>query len=165
MENEEEVKALDDACKDPTQRLGFLNAKTKNAIELDLRRTYPDNPMLSTEDCRAAMRQVLQALALQNPVLGYCQGLNYICGRMLLFSDPESVFWMMDCLIVAGYYNYRPADRKWEKWELGTEGYYISGMRLLRSDSESLRCLADKFGIMRKDGLPMELDVAFFAPW
>lgn len=40
---------------------------------------------------RCSLR-VLRAYALRNPVIGYCQGMNFIAGLLLLVTDEETAF-------------------------------------------------------------------------
>ncbi|XP_075734589.1 uncharacterized protein LOC119187687 isoform X3 [Rhipicephalus microplus] len=42
------------------------------------------------------LQEVLQAICLHNPSLGYCQGMNFLVGMCLLFMEPEDAFW---CLV------------------------------------------------------------------
>lgn len=37
---------------------------------------------------------------MKHPVLGYCQGLNYIAGKLLLFLDDETAFWSLESIIM-----------------------------------------------------------------
>ncbi|GAB7339470.1 hypothetical protein MBLNU457_6095t1 [Dothideomycetes sp. NU457] len=89
-------------------------------IERDLHRTFPDNSRFkpdpspeqeeSSGDSAIAedssppevpiirsLRRVLQAFAVHNPDIGYCQSLNFIAGLLLLFldEDEEKVFIML----------------------------------------------------------------------
>lgn len=100
-------------------REGQLSDSDKEHIERDLNRTFPDNirfkPDPSTmmdaqtgagggyEDGKKsnrhsmepetpilqALRRVLQAFAVHNPHIGYCQSLNFIAGLLLLFLDED----------------------------------------------------------------------------
>jgi len=89
-------------------------------IELDLHRTFPDHPgfnakvrgpegsspprgsrqggPLETPSVQS-LRRVLRAYAARNGAVGYCQGMNFIAGVMLLFLDEESVFWLLSALL------------------------------------------------------------------
>ena len=40
-----------------------------------------------------SMTMVLQAFCVHNPVLGYCQGMNFIVSVFLLFLNTEDSFW------------------------------------------------------------------------
>lgn len=51
----------------------------RNEIAKDLDRTLP-----SLHFDLSALERVLNAYAVHNPVLGYCQGMNFICGALLL---------------------------------------------------------------------------------
>ena len=93
---------------------GVLKDIDREHIERDLNRTYPDNirfkPDLVPGDPEAgangshgdpsdptsqetpivrALRRVLQAFAVHNPGIGYCQSLNFIAGLLLLFLDED----------------------------------------------------------------------------
>ena len=67
-------------------------------IELDLKRTYSD----VTDEKRVLdlinhLRNVLYCFVLRNPTVGYCQGMNFIAGRLLqcFDEDEENAFWAM----------------------------------------------------------------------
>ncbi|RYY83888.1 hypothetical protein EON63_10300 [archaeon] len=42
-----------------------------------------------------SLRRVLQAFALHNPDIGYCQSLNFVAGMMLLFLSEDEAFWLL----------------------------------------------------------------------
>jgi len=102
-----------------------LVPRTKEEIERDLTRTFPNNSIFRSEAGRSKLRNVLHAYACYTPRVLYCQGLNFIAGLLLLvFLDEERAFWALVCAIDS----------------LGVEGYYSEGMTLLRAD---LRVLAE----------------------
>lgn len=92
-------------------RAGKLSDNDREHIERDLNRTFPDNARFkpdptTTHDAQAgagggrksnvpevpivrALRRVLQAFAVHNPSIGYCQSLNFIAGLLLLFLDQN----------------------------------------------------------------------------
>lgn len=41
------------------------------------------------------MRRILIAYSWRNPLVAYCQSLNYIVGILLLHFDEEETFWML----------------------------------------------------------------------
>ncbi|KAK8192587.1 hypothetical protein M8818_007757 [Zalaria obscura] len=88
-----------------------LSDNDREHIERDLNRTFPDNirfkpdptafqdshsdagggivqPDTETSIVKA-LRRVLQAFAVHNPNIGYCQSLNFIAGLLLLFLDED----------------------------------------------------------------------------
>ncbi|CAL3972036.1 unnamed protein product [Diplocarpon coronariae] len=100
---------------------GDVNETDQEIIERDLNRTFPDNIRfkpdpsdLSPGEVREsqqvepetpmlqALRRVLQAFAIYNPRIGYCQSLNFIAGLLLLFMEEEKAFWMLN--IITGVY-------------------------------------------------------------
>lgn len=92
---------------------GKLSANDREHIERDLNRTFPDNahfkpdpttvpeahnglngnPARKSTDSEVpvvrALRRVLQAFAVHNPSIGYCQSLNFIAGLLLLFLNQN----------------------------------------------------------------------------
>ncbi|VDO36350.1 unnamed protein product [Haemonchus placei] len=60
------------------------------AIRLDLPRTFPNNQYLRSERVRNALGRVLYSLAQHVPSVGYCQGLNFVAGLILLVLKDES---------------------------------------------------------------------------
>ncbi|KFY46876.1 hypothetical protein V494_00286 [Pseudogymnoascus sp. VKM F-4513 (FW-928)] len=101
---------------------GDLSPTDEEIIERDLHRTFPDNIMFKPDPVvspipvtgeKAAMleavnsaetpilmslRRVLQATAIHNPKIGYCQSLNFLAGLLLLFMCEERAFWMLDLI-------------------------------------------------------------------
>jgi len=100
-------------------------------IEKDLGRTFPSHPSMDKDGC-AALRRVLNAYALHNPTVGYCQGMNFIAGcvlggvcacvlrsgtsgqlrtarrLLLLFMPEEDAFWGLASVVerlLCGYFN------------------------------------------------------------
>lgn len=70
-------------------------------IQIDLPRTFPDN-IYFDESSRLPRQlfKVLGAFAHQNQDVGYCQGLNYIAGLLILATKSEEAsFWLLKVLI------------------------------------------------------------------
>ncbi|KAG2449397.1 hypothetical protein HYH02_005547 [Chlamydomonas schloesseri] len=76
-------------------------SKATAQVELDLPRTFPGHPYLSAEEGRAAMRRILTAYSVHNPVVGYCQGINFTVGVVLVAvgRDEEAAFWLLAALV------------------------------------------------------------------
>ncbi len=71
-------------------------AKVAMDIELDLGRAFADaDAAINTPEGRATLRRVLRAYALRNPSVGYCQGMNFIAGLLLLVVSEETAFWSL----------------------------------------------------------------------
>ncbi|CAD6196649.1 unnamed protein product [Caenorhabditis auriculariae] len=64
--------------------------KVIESIKLDLPRTFPDNTFLKSEKSRNALGRALFAVAENIPSVGYCQGLNFVAGIILLVVNDES---------------------------------------------------------------------------
>ncbi|CAB0044748.1 unnamed protein product [Trichogramma brassicae] len=70
-------------------------------IRIDLPRTFPDNIFFNNTDLhQRQLYNILLAFAHQNQEVGYCQGLNYIAGLLLLVTkNEENAFWLLKVLI------------------------------------------------------------------
>ncbi|XP_031562167.1 growth hormone-regulated TBC protein 1-A-like [Actinia tenebrosa] len=79
-----------------------LDEIVKNSITTDIDRTFPENIFFgsSQKDLRKNLYNVLYAYALHNPRIGYCQGLNYITGMLILIvKNEDSAFWLLDVMM------------------------------------------------------------------
>jgi len=80
-----------------------------NVIRLDIGRTFPDLKSFAVDQQNQLWR-VLNAYASYNPHLGYCQGMNFVAGLLLLVSkfEEEESFGVFVCLMdhkgLAGFY-------------------------------------------------------------
>jgi len=85
------------------------NSQLIESIQIDLPRTFPDNIyFLNQEELPNKLYNVLATFAHQNTEIGYCQGLNYIAGMILLATkDEAATFWLLKVLteqILPKYY-------------------------------------------------------------
>ena len=88
------------------------NKVTFDQIKTDLPRTFPNNSHFDSTDPNSMQKpllNILRSFANSNPNIGYCQGLNYIAGLILLVTrDEESSFWLLKVLaekILPEYYS------------------------------------------------------------
>ncbi|XP_057653343.1 growth hormone-regulated TBC protein 1 [Diorhabda carinulata] len=72
-----------------------------DTIQIDLPRTFPENIYFSNHEyLPKELFNVLGTFAHQNQEVGYCQGLNYIAGLLLLATkDEEATFWLLKALV------------------------------------------------------------------
>lgn len=78
---------------------GLTSAAIKQ-IDHDLARTFPSHPWLDSSDGQAALRRVLVAYSLRDSHVGYCQGMNFVAGLLLLvMRRDEDAFWMLAVLL------------------------------------------------------------------
>mmetsp|Transcript_83693 Transcript_83693/g.202992 ORF Transcript_83693/g.202992 Transcript_83693/m.202992 type:complete len:485 (-) Transcript_83693:215-1669(-) len=82
-------------------------------IEIDISRTFPELKSFDSSQQQRLLR-ILNAYAGHNPGVGYCQGMNYVAGLLLLVSDrEEESFAVLVCLMdhpqfgLAGFYRER----------------------------------------------------------
>ncbi len=65
-------------------------------IELDLGRTYPDEPYFGeTGEGREVLKRMLTAFSNYDPVMGYVQGMNFIAAALLWHTTESDSFWLL----------------------------------------------------------------------
>ncbi|XP_037343710.2 growth hormone-regulated TBC protein 1-A-like [Pungitius pungitius] len=79
------------------------DAKLKETIHTDMHRTFPDNVLFQSRaepSLQRALYNVLLAYGHHNTEVGYCQGMNFIAGYLMIITkDEEKSFWLMDALL------------------------------------------------------------------
>jgi hypothetical protein len=56
---------------------------------VDLHRTFPDEPFYQEKETIDAIRNICRAYTIRNPTIGYCQGFNFIVGRLITIMTEE----------------------------------------------------------------------------
>ena len=67
----------------------YIPSPYENQISVDLRRTFPDDPFFKEEKNLNKLKNVLLAYSRRNMSIGYCQGFNFIVGRLLKLYESE----------------------------------------------------------------------------
>ena len=88
-----------------------LNAGWIAQIKKDLPRTFPDHPALDSRG-RSALGRVLAAYVAYNNEDGYCQGMNFIAGLLILFMSEEPAFRALSQLLKCILQGYHAQDLK-----------------------------------------------------
>ena len=78
-------------------------------IDLDLRRTFPEEERVMNENFQKSLRNVLVCYSTRNSSIGYCQGMNFVVSRLLLIlGNEEHTFWVfyqiMEHFLSLNYY-------------------------------------------------------------
>uniref|UniRef100_H2MBE0 Growth hormone regulated TBC protein 1b n=1 Tax=Oryzias latipes TaxID=8090 RepID=H2MBE0_ORYLA len=88
------------------------DTKLKETIHTDMHRTFPDNVFFQSHaeaGLQKVLHNVLLAYGHHNQAVGYCQGMNFIAGYLIIITkDEEKSFWLMDALlgrILPDYYS------------------------------------------------------------
>jgi Rab-GTPase-TBC domain len=69
------------------------------AIAKDVERTFPGHEMFESAKGIQSLTRVLAAFSLHDSEIGYCQGLNFVAGFLLLFMPEEYAFWTLDVMV------------------------------------------------------------------
>lgn len=73
-------------------------AEIVEIIKIDIPRTFPEN--IYFDKHKNELFNVLIAFAHQNYSVGYCQGLNYIAGLIIIVTKDEvATFWLLKHLV------------------------------------------------------------------
>ena len=68
-----------------------------SVISLDIPRTFPDEE--DSKVLRKSLNNILKAISLVHPEVGYCQGMNFLALRLLQVLSDEDAFWLLFYLI------------------------------------------------------------------
>ncbi|XP_051557881.1 TBC1 domain family member 1 isoform X1 [Myxocyprinus asiaticus] len=73
----------------------------QHAILIDLGRTFPTHPYFSIQlgAGQLSLYNILKAYSLLDPEVGYCQGLSFVAGVLLLHMSEEDAFHMLKFLM------------------------------------------------------------------
>eukprot|EP01065_Artemidia_motanka_P036128 TRINITY_DN44028_c0_g1_i1.p1 TRINITY_DN44028_c0_g1~~TRINITY_DN44028_c0_g1_i1.p1 ORF type:complete len:429 (+),score=144.15 TRINITY_DN44028_c0_g1_i1:54-1340(+) len=94
-------------------------------IRMDMSRTFPGNSFFTALNGVERLERILVAYSVRNPEVGYCQGMNYIAGFLLVMVEEEDaarsqeafqtalspvekeerVFWMLVCIVERRMYS------------------------------------------------------------
>ncbi|XP_066090899.1 growth hormone-regulated TBC protein 1 isoform X2 [Saccopteryx bilineata] len=112
----------------------------------DMNRTFPDNVKFrkSADPClQKTLYNVLLAYGHHNQDVGYCQGMNFIAGYLILITkDEEESFWLLDALvgrILPDYYSPEMLGLKTDQEVLG---------ELVRTKLPAVAALMDAHGVL-----------------
>ena len=72
-----------------------VNCPSSIQIDLDLRRTFPNDDQVMDDKFQQSLRNILVCYSTRNTSVGYCQGMNFIASRLLLImGNEEQTFWL-----------------------------------------------------------------------
>ena len=69
-----------------------IPSPSENQIELDLKRTFPNEEICNTQTFLNKLKNILLCYSIRNSSVGYCQGMNFIVGRLLILMEDEEKF-------------------------------------------------------------------------
>ncbi len=61
----------------------------ENQINLDLERTFPEDTFFQEQRNLIKLKNILLAFSRRNATIGYCQGFNFIVGKILKVCEDE----------------------------------------------------------------------------
>eukprot|EP00933_Yihiella_yeosuensis_P041694 TRINITY_DN36099_c0_g1_i1.p1 TRINITY_DN36099_c0_g1~~TRINITY_DN36099_c0_g1_i1.p1 ORF type:complete len:647 (-),score=107.18 TRINITY_DN36099_c0_g1_i1:227-2167(-) len=79
-----------------------LSQSRMGEIERDVNRTFPTHPHFKGEGAagRVELLKILRTVAIAEPEVGYCQGMNFVAATLLIHvGTAEDAFWLLLSLI------------------------------------------------------------------
>ena len=82
------------------QRLTSLKSKWEAKIRVDLNRSFPHHDLFQ-EGAKGQdmLGRVLRAYSCKDEEIGYCQGMNFVTGVLLMEMDEERAFWTLYAML------------------------------------------------------------------
>nr|XP_030712549.1 growth hormone-regulated TBC protein 1 isoform X1 [Globicephala melas] len=125
---------------------GEKDDSLEEAIRTDMNRTFPDNVRFrkGSDPClQRTLYNVLLAYGHHNRGVGYCQGMNFLAGYLILVTrSEEESFWLLDALvgrILPDYYSPSMLGLKTDQEVLG---------ELVRTKLPAVAALMDSHGLL-----------------
>ncbi|XP_013421030.1 TBC1 domain family member 10B-like [Lingula anatina] len=89
---------LEDEDNDQIVAGGGIDIHIVRQIFLDLSRTYPTHKMFMentplAKETKGSLFRVLASYVRYNPAVGYCQGMSFISGLLLMHMQEQDAFW------------------------------------------------------------------------
>jgi ecotropic viral integration site 5 protein len=84
-------------------------SKMELAIEKDIYRTFPYHIFYRDRYGmgQVSLFNVLKAYSVYDPEVGYCQGMGFVVGLLLIYMSEEDAFWMLVALLKSDKYALR----------------------------------------------------------
>lgn len=122
---------------------------TDSVVYKDINRTFPEHPYFisAKSDAQAALSRVLSKYEAAHPKIGYCQGMNYVAGLLLMVSGGnESETYAMFASLL----------------EQNLAQMYAEGMPYLKRVCHAFnlifaKALPDLYAHLQQEGVPQEL--------
>lgn len=118
-----------------SENLYYQLSEIKNApccgdIYRDISRTFPKHTLFRDRNNHGqnSLFSVLRAYSLYNPDVGYCQGMGFIVGVLLMYMSEEDSFYMLISIL--------------DKYEFS--GLYLPGLPLLNTHLDKLKRIFKK---------------------
>eukprot|EP01026_Neomeris_dumetosa_P007665 TRINITY_DN1237_c0_g1_i1.p1 TRINITY_DN1237_c0_g1~~TRINITY_DN1237_c0_g1_i1.p1 ORF type:complete len:688 (-),score=87.51 TRINITY_DN1237_c0_g1_i1:341-2404(-) len=126
----------------------------EEVIARDINRTFPEVPQFELRNTQKSLFNVLKAYASQDLEVGYCQGMAFVAGLILMYLQEEPTF-RLYCILMDPRYG------------IGLRKYYLPDLLGLQDELE-------KFDMLVRHYLPTlfehlqeagALAVLYAAPW
>ena len=70
----------------------FIPSPYENQIDMDIHRTFPEDPFFKKQENLDILKNILLAYSRRNISIGYCQGFNFIVGKLIkIFTNSEVI--------------------------------------------------------------------------
>jgi len=94
------AKTLMEKNKGEYQRLVGLKTKWEAKIRVDLNRSFPHHELFKeSAKGQDMLGRVLRAYSCKDEEIGYCQGMNFVTGILLMEMEEERAFWTLYAML------------------------------------------------------------------
>jgi len=79
-----------------------VNESSDHAVQItkDLHRTFPKHILLMQKGGQSSLFNVLNGMSVFHNDVGYCQGMGFVTGLLLMYMPEEEAFWVLHQLII-----------------------------------------------------------------
>ncbi|KAJ8024158.1 TBC1 domain family member 10A [Holothuria leucospilota] len=154
----EESEQLDGEKHKPTNMRCLVALKTLRQIIVDVDRTFPTHRKFmgnstAAKEGRASLFRLLSVYSVYNSEVGYCQGMSYIAGMLLMeMKSEEESFWSMVALFEKPKY---------------LSGYFDATLQRIQSHAAIFdKLLQQRYPRLAKHFISLDVDpLMFVTPW
>merc|ERR1712146_408493 len=83
-------------------------SKWEQKIRVDLNRSFPHHELFQEgEKGQDMLGRVLRAYSCKDEEIGYCQGMNFVSGVLLMEMEEEKAFWTLYAMLNNKKYDLR----------------------------------------------------------
>jgi len=98
LANSDQLKDANSGLYQKLMSRPFASTEDSRTVYSDVPRTFPNHPFFSSLKGRTSLEMLLKNYSLYDKELGYCQGMSFMAGFLLLYLNEEDAFWLFATL-------------------------------------------------------------------